>query len=50
MNYFEEYVDQLLLLKNGQQTKFNVHFIVSEPLTSFCLSVNQSIKIQCRIN
>lgn len=44
MNYFEEYIEQLTSLRRGEKTKFNVHFIVSEPLTSFCFDVNQSIK------
>lgn len=44
MNYFEEYIEQLLSLRNGEKTKIDVHFIVSEPLTSFCFNVNQSIR------
>lgn len=44
MNYFEEYIEQLLSLKKGGKTKIDVHFIVSEPLTSFCIDVNQNIK------
>lgn len=44
MNYLEEYIDQLAALRKGEKTKINVHFIVSEPLTSFCVDVNQSIK------
>ncbi len=44
MNCFEEYIDQLAALRKGERTKLDVHFIVSEPLTSFCVNVNQSIK------
>ncbi len=44
MNYFEEYIEQLVALKKGERTKIDVHFIVSEPLTSFCYSVNQNIR------
>lgn len=44
MNYFEEYTEQLLALRKGERTKIDVHFIVSEPLTSFCFDVNKSIK------
>lgn len=44
MNYFEEYTEQLLSLRNGGKTKINVHFIVSEPMTSFCFDVNHSIR------
>lgn len=44
MNYFEEYFQQLTALRKGEKVKINVHFIVSEPLTSFCIDVNQSIK------
>lgn len=43
MNYFEEYTDQLERLRKGEKTKMDVHFIVSEPLTSFCLDVNRNI-------
>lgn len=43
MNYLEEYTDQLMALGKGQKTKINVHFIVSEPLTSFCININRSI-------
>lgn len=31
-------------LRKGEKTKINIHFIVSEPLVSFCVNVNQSIK------
>lgn len=44
MNYFEEYTEQLVSLRKGEKTKINVHFIVSEPLTSFCFDVNQNIR------
>lgn len=44
MNYFEEYISQLERLRKGEQTKVNVHLIVSEPLTSFCFDVNKKIK------
>lgn len=44
MNYLEEYTDQLISLRKGEKTKINVHFIVSEPLTSFCFEVNQNIR------
>lgn len=44
MNYLEEYTDQLMSLRKGEKTKINVHFIVSEPLTSFCLDVNRNIR------
>lgn len=44
MNYFEEYTEQLMSLKQGNKTKIDVHFIVSEPLTSFCYDVNKKIK------
>lgn len=44
MNYFEEYTEQLLSLRMGEKTKIDVHFIVSEPLTSFCFDVNQNIR------
>lgn len=44
MNYFKEYTEKLLTLQNGDKTKINIHFIVSEPLTSFCFNVNQNIK------
>lgn len=44
MNCVEEYVEQLLSLRKGEKTKIDVHFIVSEPLTSFCFDVNQNIR------
>lgn len=44
MNYFEEYIEQLMSLRKGEKTKIDVHFIISEPLTSFCIDVNQKIK------
>lgn len=44
MNYFEEYINQLEGLRKGEQTKVNVHLIVSEPLTSFCFDVSKKIK------
>ena len=44
MNYFEEYTEQLVSLRKGEKTKIDVHFIVSEPLTSFCFDVNQNIR------
>lgn len=44
MNYIEEYIEQLLSLRKGEKVKVDVHFIVSEPLTSFCFDVNQRIK------
>lgn len=44
MDYIEEYIKQLLSLGKGEKTKFDVHFIVSEPLTSFCFDVNQKIR------
>lgn len=44
MNYFEEYTEQLVSLRKGEKTKIDVHFIVSEPLTSFCYDVNKSIR------
>lgn len=43
MNYFKEYTEQLLALSRGEKTKIDVHFIVSEPLTSFCYNVNRQI-------
>ncbi len=43
MNYFEEYTEKLLSLRKGEKTKFIVHFIASEPLTSFCYDVNRKI-------
>lgn len=44
MNYIEEYTEQLVSLRKGEKTKIDVHFIVSEPLTSFCYNVNKSIR------
>ena len=44
MNYFEEYTEQLVSLRKGEKTKIDVHFIVSEPLTSFCYDVNRNIR------
>lgn len=44
MKYLEEYIKQLTSLKKGEKTKINVHFIVSEPLLSFCTDINQKIK------
>ena len=44
MNYFEEYIEELTSLRRGEKTKVNIHFIVSEPLSSFCIDVNQHIK------
>lgn len=44
MNYIEEYTEQLISLRKGEKTKIDVHFIVSEPMTSFCYDVNKSIK------
>lgn len=44
MNYFEEYTEQLISLRKGEKTKIDVHFIISEPLTSFCLDVNKNIR------
>lgn len=44
MNYFEEYTNQLEGLRKGERTKVNVHFIVSEPLTSFCCDINKKIR------
>ena len=44
MNYFEEYINQLLSLKQGKKTKVDVHFIISEPLNSFCYEINQNIR------
>lgn len=44
MNYLEEYTSQLEGLRKGERTKVNIHFIVSEPLTSFCFDVSKIIK------
>lgn len=44
MNYLEEYTEQLNALGRGEKTKIDVHFVVSEPMTSFCINVNQSIR------
>lgn len=43
MDYFEEFINQLESLRKGEKTKIDVHFIVSEPLTSFCLELNKKI-------
>lgn len=44
MNYLKEYTEQLVALSRGERTKIDVHFIISEPLTSFCHEVNQNIR------
>lgn len=44
MNYLEEYTEQLLSINRGEKAKINVHFIVSEPLISFCYLVNKHIQ------
>lgn len=44
MNYLEEYTEQLISLKQGNKVKIDVHFIISEPLTSFCYNVNKQIR------
>ena len=46
MNCFEEYANQLNGLRKGEETKIDVHFIVSEPLKSFCFEVNNKIEKQ----
>ena len=43
MNYLEEYIEKLMALQRGEKVKINVHFVVSEPLTSFCYEINQQI-------
>lgn len=44
MNYIEEYTKQLEALQKGEKTKIDIHFIVTEPLTSFCFGVNKNIR------
>lgn len=44
MNYIEEYTEQLISLRKGEKTKIDVHFVVSEPLSSFCYDVNNKIR------
>ncbi len=44
VNYYKELSDQLMLLLNGEKAKIDVHFIVSEPLISFCYEVNKKIR------
>lgn len=44
MNYIQELSDQLLLLNKNEKIKIDVHFIVSEPLNSFCINLNQKIQ------
>ena len=43
MNYIQELSDQLLLLNKNEKMKINIHFIISEPLNSFCVDLNQKI-------
>ena len=43
MNYLEEYIEKLMALQRGEKVKINVHFVASEPLTSFCYEINQQI-------
>lgn len=42
--YIKELTNQLLSLNNNQRTKINIHFIVSEPLASFCFNVNKEME------
>lgn len=42
--YIKELTNQLLSLKNNQRTKINIHFIVSEPLVTFCFDVNKEME------
>lgn len=44
MNYVQELSDQLLLLNKNEKMKIDVHFIVSEPLNSFCVNLNRKIQ------
>ncbi len=39
----EELSNNLNLLKNNEKVKFNVFFIIPEPLNSFCYKINQEI-------
>ena len=43
MEYIKEYTNQLMALYRGEKIKINVHFIVSEPLSSFCVETNKEI-------
>lgn len=43
MNYIQELTKQLELLSKGKKVKINIHYILSEPLNSFCISFNQDM-------
>lgn len=44
MNYIEELLEQLKSFSKGDNTKIDVHFIISEPLVSYCFELNQKIR------
>lgn len=46
MIYVEELFNQLKNIINNKKTKINVHFIVTEPLTSSCFEINKKVN-QC---
>ena len=41
MSYFEEYYNLLSALEKHEKVKINIHFIISDPLKSFCTKTNQ---------
>lgn len=43
MNYIQELANSLLLLSKCEKMKIDIHFIIPEPLNSFCVEVNQKI-------
>lgn len=44
MNYIQELTNQLSLLSKNEKMKINIHFIISEPLNSFCIDLNQKVQ------
>lgn len=44
MDYIKELVEQLSFLIRNENMKVNVHFIIPEPLNSFCVEINQKIQ------
>jgi len=43
MEYLNEFTNQLNALSKGEKTRIDVHYIVSDPLKSFCYEINQKI-------
>lgn len=43
MHYLTDYSKILYYLTNGEKTKFDVSFLVSEPTNSFCIDLNRKL-------